>query len=776
MRFWNGLKVGILLVLLSLVSMAHGQTLDQTYVAYHNALNNGSTCTGTTLAAAVTAIGAAEKTLVITRTTAAKVNCTWIISSDLTIPANIRLWIPFGTLLQVQPGATLTFSGDPLIDNPDSITGAGTVIFLAPRNQISQSYALTGCWSVQPASGVSLAAFPCTARIRHGNRSFDVKQDPLGIGPLNLGDGTYWVAMNYNSGAPAAGWTQQASSKYLWKLAATRPAGQPGVMVFMTVIVTGGNITGVGDLREDDENNQETDVGRALWDTVGNNSTDDTAALQRVVNSVLWKDNRVLVIPHARNGACYAITKLYFNYDPTNNPGAPKTSEQQGRMIVRGYGPSSERDILDDVHPGTCIRTTDTVGPAITVAQCPTCSGTVGNKRVDFVNIHFEGTTSGSIVFVNETSQLSWNNVSVEQGSNTGTGVLLQDVFQFSWRVGYILGPGSLTGTGIGVHMTNPDNNQAGNIEYNGVSVRNFGTCWQYGTDAVSDNVFTTIVYQQIQGKGCVYAMKHLGQTRATLVNASYFETFEHGPTFSGFSKALTFTSNNVGGGQVVAGGASLRIGDDRWAAQNTVGGVIVHGNNFNNVPTGTYGIHRLVTNDDDTGTSISYNSFIGAGTYIYLDGFTDMRGLTIAGNRFGASLTPIDGPASERADLQLQFGYMGIGRIMYTNMSDPLALTNASTAITIGQSGNNIRINVTGGAATVTSVALTDLGAIAIPAGTVIRFFLIPGSDGLTLVNGATLHLEGNANKVLTPGDSLQLMLFQSEWWQVSPLILTTP
>lgn len=123
-RLWT-----TLLLLLSFVSLAQGQALDRTHVAYTNPLQYGATCVLATLNSAVTALGSTKNTLILTRTDRAKVNCTWAITDNITFNANTTVYIPTGVTLSVSSTKTATFNGLVIVDDFASLTGAGTYVF-----------------------------------------------------------------------------------------------------------------------------------------------------------------------------------------------------------------------------------------------------------------------------------------------------------------------------------------------------------------------------------------------------------------------------------------------------------------------------------------------------------------------------------------------------------------------------------------------------------------------------------------------------------------------
>lgn len=178
----------VLLVLMALVlfcpALVGAQALDRTHASISNVLEYGAACNSTTLSAAVSALGAQETMLMLTRTDAAEVNCTWTLTSNITIPTNISLWIPHGVRATISAGMTLTacvdagpyeiFGGPGAVVLPSGCTGAvqalwfaKTAIGLAQANAAAAAngvplYLGPGNWAVASNTTISssLVALP----------------------------------------------------------------------------------------------------------------------------------------------------------------------------------------------------------------------------------------------------------------------------------------------------------------------------------------------------------------------------------------------------------------------------------------------------------------------------------------------------------------------------------------------------------------------------------------------------------------------------------------
>lgn len=130
----------VALLLLGLLLLCPGlsqgkTTLMDEDIGVVDALTYGATTSArnsTTLAAAVADIGSARRTLMLSAGT-------WTVSSNLTIPATLTLWIPAGTVLSLNSGVVLTVQGPLHIDGCNVFTGTAIPI-------LASSSVLQVCW------------------------------------------------------------------------------------------------------------------------------------------------------------------------------------------------------------------------------------------------------------------------------------------------------------------------------------------------------------------------------------------------------------------------------------------------------------------------------------------------------------------------------------------------------------------------------------------------------------------------------------------------------
>ena len=72
------------------------QTLDTRHAGILDPLTYGSSCTSATLNAAIAAAPVTKRVLILTPVTRAPASapCTWAITTNVTVPATMALWVP----------------------------------------------------------------------------------------------------------------------------------------------------------------------------------------------------------------------------------------------------------------------------------------------------------------------------------------------------------------------------------------------------------------------------------------------------------------------------------------------------------------------------------------------------------------------------------------------------------------------------------------------------------------------------------------------------------
>ena len=210
----------------------------------------GSACTDVTLNTAITAIGATRATLPLVPRDGGQVACTWTLGANVTTNANTFLVIEAPVV--VNAGFTLTINGPwQSTIGPNWYSGDGTVTinFRDWSVNASSSYIVSGCAPSVPGASLTFDPFACRGNIVHNNDWFHVNQAAASVGPLNAGNGTYWLALHRDTGTAVAGWTRQAGTHYLWQLSAAQPATPSGGYIFNRVTVVASVIATVRRIR-----------------------------------------------------------------------------------------------------------------------------------------------------------------------------------------------------------------------------------------------------------------------------------------------------------------------------------------------------------------------------------------------------------------------------------------------------------------------------------------------------------------------------------------------
>lgn len=244
----------------------------------------GSTCSDVTLNTAIAAIGATRATLILVPRDGAGAASSWTLNGNVTTNANTFLLIEAPVV--VNSGFTLTING-PWLSTIGSnwYSGAGTVTinYREPTVDGLSSFIVSGGAPQVPSPGsLTFAAFACRGNITFNAQWHHVNQTAASVGPLNAGNGTYWLALHRDTTTVLAGWTRQAGTQYLWQLNAVSPGNPIGGLLLAQVTVAGGVITVVTDKRK------RTPVATVSFVDFGADPTgvaDSSTAIQEAFNS-----------------------------------------------------------------------------------------------------------------------------------------------------------------------------------------------------------------------------------------------------------------------------------------------------------------------------------------------------------------------------------------------------------------------------------------------------------------------------------------------------------
>src|SRR3990167_915364 len=148
-------------------------------------------------------------------------------------------------------------------------------------------YVVSGCAPAVPGASLTFAAFACEGYVRDTSTGelLYAPQPAAAVGPLNAGNGTYWLALHKDRTSAVGGWTRQAGTHYLWQLSASRPAEPAGGQIFREVTVAAGAISAVPDKRipRSYAQRQVYDITDTLYGAIGDDSTNDSPAIQAAI-------------------------------------------------------------------------------------------------------------------------------------------------------------------------------------------------------------------------------------------------------------------------------------------------------------------------------------------------------------------------------------------------------------------------------------------------------------------------------------------------------------
>jgi hypothetical protein len=160
------------------------------------------------------------------------------------------------------------------------------------------SFMTSGCLPAVPGSGLTLSAFACTGAIAASGASVPVVQTASTVGPLNEGNGTYWLALHTDTSTTVGGWHRQRGTHYLWQKAADKPAVTAGAFL-AKLTVASSTITVVEDWRVPASyvRNGTYEATDPLYGGVADDVTDIGPALRTALAAAFAQQARIVRIP-----------------------------------------------------------------------------------------------------------------------------------------------------------------------------------------------------------------------------------------------------------------------------------------------------------------------------------------------------------------------------------------------------------------------------------------------------------------------------------------------
>ncbi len=280
---------------------------------YNPILTASTGTTNAAFAAALTAIGSVNTTLLLSPIDGAGALSTWVISANQTVPRNVTLRVPRGALLSVNTGVTLTLNGPVLADDPDWYSGLGTVTFATIplgseeryHTQFTVGYVISGGLHATSGSTTS-ATFACEAVTSDG-RHFT--QSAAAV-TYSGGSGTYWLIGHKDTTTALTGWTRQSGTHYLWKIASTQPPLPSAAVLLLKVTIAASAVSAVSDYRQPASwvRAGVFDVRDPLYGALGDGTTDDTAAVQAALTAVGHQGGGEVLLPKGTYRTTAALT------------------------------------------------------------------------------------------------------------------------------------------------------------------------------------------------------------------------------------------------------------------------------------------------------------------------------------------------------------------------------------------------------------------------------------------------------------------------------------
>lgn len=211
--------------------------------------------------------------------------------------------------------------------------------------------------------------------------------------------------------------------------------------------IYGENITVLG--------NFGTSVNPMHDGALGDGSTDDTTDLQKAINRASFSETTAIKIPPGH----YIYSQLFFYFDSGDNPGYNPDVKRHARIQFLGSGYLDKTNLQNkNFDFGTILETTETTGNGLIVASdAEGHSTSPTGKNFLIKNMTLSGDTTGYIIEVAGCPGVTFEDVSILQESNTGSGVYAVSVWFGRMKNTLILSTGSVS-AGSGILWGSDDN------------------------------------------------------------------------------------------------------------------------------------------------------------------------------------------------------------------------------------------------------------------------------------------------------------------------------
>lgn len=522
-----------------------------------------------------------------------------------------------------------------------------------------RGYVVSGGTHATTSGTLVSPSFATNAYVVSGNELIYVSQAATTV--TYNGSSTSCLGIVANRAGTVAGWSRQGASHYVTKTSAcsTAPAGGMNLLEITTTT----EVTVVADYRiTSPERQDHVNVMSPIFGVTADCSTDDTAGLQAALNNAAWRQKNV----YAPAG-CYNFTKLYFQYDATNNPGWPNPATEWksgGRLRLYGDLAMGEQNIANLGTEGetfTVFNSTDGTGPAF-VMDGAFVGALMNGIHLQDLTVIADNTTQ-VVQAASLSNSARFDRVTIYQKSSSGNGMLLDNTYHFRCVDCEIIGPGAHTGTGVGLDISR-DASTGGRNSFLGGQTKFFGTCAQMSTtDIQSLYTFQNFLFLSCND-GFLFVPSDKTPRGILFLNTHFEDYDDKGIWIQGNAKSISIINSVFIGAEseiADAGDAAIWIGESGAGNPDDLAhSVAIINNYFQTVK--SRAIRFDITGTFMDGWLVHGNYFEGdaTGNDIAIDiNGTTTQNLSLIGNVYKGSIIECNGTACDDIEFEVGEGYV---------------------------------------------------------------------------------------------------------------------